>query len=228
MEQERFGAFIKEIRKKNNLTQKQLAEKYNVTYQAVSKWENGLNMPDMALIKQISIDFGISLDDLLKGEYKKKKRVPIYFYALFVFFLLFLFLGIYLFKSRDFQFKTLSATCDNFTISGTIAYNNSKSAVSITNIEYCGKSDTEKYKKIECNLYEASEATEKKIGSYVYEKESEITLEEFLRNATLAVSSYETICKEYKEDSLYLLIHATNKEDRVTTYRIPLQMEACS
>ncbi len=38
MDQEKIGKFIKEIRKKNNLTQKDLANKYNVTYQAVSKW----------------------------------------------------------------------------------------------------------------------------------------------------------------------------------------------
>lgn len=43
MDQEKFGKFIKEIRAKNNLTQKQLADKYHVTYQAVSKWENGLS-----------------------------------------------------------------------------------------------------------------------------------------------------------------------------------------
>ena len=36
MNQEKFGRFIKEIRKKHHLTQKQLAEKYNVTYQAVN------------------------------------------------------------------------------------------------------------------------------------------------------------------------------------------------
>ena len=77
MDQEKFGKLIKEIRKKNNLTQKQFADKYNVTYQAVSKWENGLNMPDTALMKQISEDFGLSIDELLSGEYKKttqKKR----------------------------------------------------------------------------------------------------------------------------------------------------------
>lgn len=47
MDQEKFGKFIKQIRKDHNLTQKQLAEKYNVTYQAVSKWETGKNMPDI-------------------------------------------------------------------------------------------------------------------------------------------------------------------------------------
>lgn len=43
MYQEKIGNFIKEIRTKNNLTQKQFADKYNVTYQAVSKWENGIS-----------------------------------------------------------------------------------------------------------------------------------------------------------------------------------------
>ena len=43
MEEEHIGKWIKEIRKKNHLTQKDLAEKYHVTYQAVSKWENGVS-----------------------------------------------------------------------------------------------------------------------------------------------------------------------------------------
>ena len=62
MDQEKFGKLIKEIRKKNNLTQKQFADKYNVTYQAVSKWENGKNLPDITLIKQIANDYNISVD----------------------------------------------------------------------------------------------------------------------------------------------------------------------
>ena len=41
MDNEKISEFIKKIRKDNNLTQKELAAKYGVTYQAVSKWENG-------------------------------------------------------------------------------------------------------------------------------------------------------------------------------------------
>ena len=88
MDQEKFGKLIKEIRKKNNLTQKQFADKYNVTYQAVSKWENGLNMPDTSLIRQISKDFNISLDELFDGKYKKnnyKKRFIYVFMSIFMF-----------------------------------------------------------------------------------------------------------------------------------------------
>lgn len=43
MNQELIGKTIKEIRKKENLSQQKFAEKYGVTYQAVSKWENGLS-----------------------------------------------------------------------------------------------------------------------------------------------------------------------------------------
>ena len=78
MNQEKFGKIIKKIRKEHHLTQKDLADKYNVTYQAVSKWENGLNMPDISLIKEIAKDFNLSLDDLLNSKYKKPSKNIIY------------------------------------------------------------------------------------------------------------------------------------------------------
>ena len=64
MDQEKFGNLIKKIRKDNNLTQKEFADKYNVTYQAVSKWENGKNMPDSLLVKKICDDFNLKIEDL--------------------------------------------------------------------------------------------------------------------------------------------------------------------
>ena len=67
MDQEKIGKIIKEIRKNNNLTQADLANKYNVTYQAVSKWENGKNIPDISILKQMSKDFNIDINDLLDG-----------------------------------------------------------------------------------------------------------------------------------------------------------------
>lgn len=51
-----FGEKIKEIRKNNKLTQKYLAEKLNVTYQAISKWERGLSLPDVMIIKKLESD----------------------------------------------------------------------------------------------------------------------------------------------------------------------------
>ena len=62
----------------NNVTiAKQLADKYGVTYQAVSKWENGKNIPDISLIKQMSKDFNIDIEDILEGKVNKKKNKKI-------------------------------------------------------------------------------------------------------------------------------------------------------
>ena len=47
MNQIKIGKFIAECRKKQNLTQKELAEKLNITDRAVSKWERGINLPDI-------------------------------------------------------------------------------------------------------------------------------------------------------------------------------------
>ena len=159
MNQEKFGQFIKDIRKKNNLTQKQLADKYNVTYQAVSKWENGKNMPDTYLIRQISKDFNVSLDELFDGEYKEeskkeKNNIKIIISLIILFLFLIISIIILITRNDDFTFKTLSSNCENFNISGNISYNENKSAIYITNIKYCGGDDTEEYKKIECTLYE--------------------------------------------------------------------------
>lgn len=233
MEQEKFGKFIKDIRKRNNLTQKQLADKYNVTYQAVSKWENGLNMPDTALMKQMSKDFGISIDELLAGEYKeikKKKKYLIIITSIILFTALCIIL-IVIFKpfqnDNDFQFKTISTECKNFNISGNIAYNENKSAIYITNIKYCGGDDTEEYKEIECTLYESNNNIERKISSFKSNQEK-IKLEEFLQDITLSIDNYEKTCKEYQENSLYISINATDYNEKVTSYKIPLKLSSCS
>lgn len=233
MNQEKFGKFIKEIRKKHNLTQKQLADKYNVTYQAVSKWENGLNMPDTSLMRQISKDFDISIDELLDGEYKgtkKKKTYLIIAISILVLITLFI-VSIIIFKpfskDNDFQFKTLSTECKNFNISGNISYNENKSAIFINNIKYCGGDDTKEYKLIECTLYESNNNIEKKISNCKSNGEK-IKLEDFLQDVTLSIDNYEKTCKEYKENSLYLSINATDFNDKITTYKIPLKLDSCN
>ena len=68
MDQIKIGEFIAECRKKQNLTQGQLAEKLGITDRAVSKWENGRAMPDSALMLELCGILKISVNDLLSGE----------------------------------------------------------------------------------------------------------------------------------------------------------------
>ena len=63
-----FGNQIKNIRKKESLTQEQFAIKLNVSRQAVSNWENNKNLPDIGMLILMSNIFKISLDELIKGD----------------------------------------------------------------------------------------------------------------------------------------------------------------
>lgn len=231
MDQEKFGKFIKEIRKNNNLTQKELADKYGVTYQAVSKWENGKNMPDIMLIKQMSKDFNVELSDMFEGEYKVTKSSQSHnwtLYALITLFILFIILIFLLIKFNDnknFEFKTLTTGCDDFNISGSIAYNQNKSSIYISHVDYCGGEDLEEYKKIECTLYESHNNTDIKISSCDFDDDTSIKLEDYLKNVKINVDNYSSVCKNYKDSTLYLLINATDIDDKVTSYKIPLILE---
>lgn len=63
-----IGAIIKKRRIAMKLTQEELADKLNVTPQAVSRWENEVSLPDITLVPRISGVLGLSCDTLLKGK----------------------------------------------------------------------------------------------------------------------------------------------------------------
>lgn len=223
MDQERFGNLIKKIRKDNNLTQKEFADKYNVTYQAVSKWENGKNMPDSLLIKKICDDFNLKIEDLFNGEVKKKSYVPVMIVlGLIVFFIW----GLVIIRCIDssYEFKTITTSCERFNISGSLAYNTKKATIYISNIEYCGGDNREMYSSISCTLYEEDIELFKKIDSYVYEG-SPITLEKFLKDVKFKVDDYDSICKDRNIHALYIDIIAKDDKDRAKKYRVDLEVE---
>lgn len=68
MNNQKIGEFIKELRKEKNLTQKELADKLNITDRAVSKWERGLNCPDISLLDDLSQILEVSVIEILKGR----------------------------------------------------------------------------------------------------------------------------------------------------------------
>lgn len=65
-----FGVQIKNLRKEQNLTQEQFAEKLNITRQAISNWENNRNLPDIEMLIQMSTVFNVSLEQLILGGTK--------------------------------------------------------------------------------------------------------------------------------------------------------------
>ena len=239
MDTEKVGKLIKQIRKDNHLTQKDLALKYNITYQAVSKWENGKNIPDISLLKQICDDFNIDINSLLTGDYTtnenkvslKKDKINLLKKKNFLFLCLFVLLigvimAIIILKKRsnDFEFKTISSDCSNFTITGSVAYNDIKSAIYIASINYCGGADDNLYKSIECILYEKNGTLENRISQIVIKEENPKKLEDLLKNVTFNIDNYIYKCKEFQNNGLYVTIKATDSNNKQVTYSVPLTM----
>lgn len=68
MDSEKIGRFLKELRKEKKLTQEQLSEILGVTNRSISRWENGVNMPDLDLVIEIVNYFDVSIEEFLAGE----------------------------------------------------------------------------------------------------------------------------------------------------------------
>ncbi len=64
----KLGENIRALRLRKRLTQEQVAQQLGVTYQAVSKWENGTNTPDIALLPEIAAFFGVTIDALFQQD----------------------------------------------------------------------------------------------------------------------------------------------------------------
>ena len=65
MEKKTIGGFISALRKANGMTQKDLAERLNVSDKSVSRWECDEGSPDLSLIPVIAEIFGVTCDELL-------------------------------------------------------------------------------------------------------------------------------------------------------------------
>lgn len=68
MDQIRSGRLIAEERKKKGYTQRQLAEKLNISDKTISKWECGNGFPEVSLLLPLCDELGITVNDLLSGE----------------------------------------------------------------------------------------------------------------------------------------------------------------
>lgn len=222
MDQEKIGNLIKTIREENNLTQKELADKLGVTYQAVSKWENGKNIPDIGVLKQISEDFNINIDEILNGEKikKDKRKILLLIIPIILLVIIISIVIVELNNNSDFEFKTISSKCREFKISGSAAYNKNKTSIYISNIEFCGSENKEIYKNINCILYENSDNNKREISSCI--KEENITLENYLKDLNINVNN--AMCKNLVANSLFLEIVAETESGKNKTYTIPIKL----
>ena len=210
MNQEKIGKYIYELRIKNNLTQKDLADKLSITSQAVSKWENGRGIPDIEQLNKLSEIFNVDIKEIINGEDNKKepKKNKKKYLILGIIILLILII-----------------------LKGVITYNKNKKSIYISKIE-CSEEEKKEYLDVECILYEKNNNIEKiiyeegKILSYDnYDKSNAKSINGLLSNIEFNIDSYDCSCNNATCNNLYLRVNALNIDDKIVTYNIPLELE---
>ena len=72
MDQKKTGEFLKQLRLEKQMTQEQLAEKFNVSSRSVSRWETGRNLPDISLLVEIADFYDVDVREIIEGERKSE------------------------------------------------------------------------------------------------------------------------------------------------------------
>ena len=160
------GEFIASLRKERGLTQSELAAMVGVGDKSVSKWERGINVPDVLVLKSLAKIFNVSVCEILAGERKEKldpEIVKIYenkyirysvIGVLIIFSISFLALLIYFCnnydKSRVYRFKGEN---DNYSISGNIFLVGDERKLIIDDFEIY---DKDKYDKLLISEYKVN------------------------------------------------------------------------
>lgn len=226
---EQIGSIIKDIRKKNNLTQNEFASILGVTFQAVSKWENDKSIPDITILKDISSKFNVDLNYLISGKKvninKKsffKKNMIIITAIIFIIISVCVFL---FFHKHNYEFKTLNGETKDIKVTGSITYDESKSSIYL-NVDY-NADDNQKYSYIKCTLYEKHQDILNVISEKEYLEKTPVSLKEYLKMISFVIDNYSPSCKYYKDSNLYLEISAKIDEEKSVTYKVPIKFNNC-
>ena len=166
---EEIGNVIKNIRKENNLTQSEFASILWVSSQAVSKWENGVSIPDISTLKEISNKFNVDLDYLITGKKKINKNIlsKKYLIIILIFTLAIICIVLYTLHKHNYEFKTLNGQTKDINVSGSVTYDDNKSSIYL-NVDY-NANDENKYNYIKCTLYEKHEDILNIISEKIYD-----------------------------------------------------------
>ena len=160
MNQNKIGELIEKLRKEKNLTQRELADILGVSNTAISKWENGNNLPDITMLEPLSQALDIDVLDLIKAQSntypdntsKKNKMLKKNILKIIHFLLVILtIIGITNFityKTTNSKIKHISSTeveiyrirgkDENLSIDGYLIFNDKESIIFFKNIKYQG------------------------------------------------------------------------------------------
>lgn len=251
MDLQKVGRFIAERRKNKKLTQGKLGEIIGVTDTTISKWERGINAPDISVLNKLSDVLEVSVSEILNGckiedhnqldddttlkniEYYTKitklKYIKISSYIIMG--ILTMFAMLFTISNYN-RFKVYSISSKNseYTVEGYMIFNQERNLTIIKNIDihdnFLGTVQEEKVKSIKVSIV----AKDKNLLSVFYESgKNSMTINEYLLNKTYFINENistkeHIISKNVKLNELLLEIKYTNINDEEKTKLIPLKV----
>lgn len=194
MDNKKIGKLIATLRNKEGLTQQDLGDKIGVGFRAVSKWERGLNLPDIGNMTELSKIFGITLDELMAGELKtveekpksKKKLSPkIKITISIITSIIIIFTAIFLiYNNKTYVYELYSLEKEQYFVEGQVTLKNEELSIIINQL---GFTDDNLNKTVITNYEYDIKSNNEFIFGYGYATnsrylEKESTIEEFMTN----------------------------------------------
>ncbi len=197
-----MGMFIARLRNENGLTQKELSDKLGIGDKSISKWERGINAPDISMLKKLSDELGVSVTDLLNGEREsnssavqidaikfynlKSKNKIISSFIIILFLIILLFISIISWTNQNkYRLYMIKSSNENVKLGGYVILNDNKNIIFINNIEYINKLSGTEDSIIVDNMNIYLYSNKKIIYSYNYdfkENNNDIVLDELFEN----------------------------------------------
>lgn len=255
MNLQKVGKFIAKMRKKVGLTQSDLGEALGVTGKAVSKWERGLNAPDITVLVELSKLLNVTPREILMGEeiennlsteddneitissintynnYSKKKYMKIIIILVSIIVLIITAFSTTYFitnYNKCFVYK-LSSADKNYYLEGLIASNQKESSIVISGLRssYDGKIISDKVNNytIELNIDEFNIYRK----NHLYSSQNEINYSNFFSNTNVMISQNHlknaNQKKGLEKSSVYLIIIFYKDKDVLDKITIPVKIE---
>lgn len=238
MDLKHVGNFIATLRKEKGLTQEKLGEQLGVSSKTVSKWERGVNAPDIFLLESLSNILDVDIKEILNGERisknslsKKHRRTIIKIItAIFLVILLSFPVLFTIFNYNTVQIYNIKSKTDKYFVTGFIMYNKERNVLLINNIDLYDKNvGTEKEDKIK-SIIIGVHSGDKVVFSVSYDVspgEDLQTISSYLLNRTYYVDEVvedgmEVFGGGTNLNRLKIVIQYKNQQDKIKKVVIPL------
>lgn len=239
MDNKKIGKLIATLRRNIGLTQQELGDKVGVGFRAVSKWERGINLPDISIINDLSKILGISSDELLSGELnpekysdnnkdKKKLSIPLKITITSIIAIALIFTTIFLYlNNKTYLYELENKETADYYIKGQATFRRDKLTIIISELGFTDKEfksiiiKNYEYKVMSDNIYLFGYGYTSNFNSFEEIKTIQKFAEEFRINYIGEMSLNK---KEIINNKLYLIINFVDQNDKLITKEIEISL----